>query len=92
MTGRVVTIFFLISNQVLLARRIPPDEYYDYNSGSDAESLEALVIGLIIGLVWSIKMQLANGKTPTIGITLFMAFFLGICLTIPIGILIMIFT
>jgi len=88
MTGRVVTIFFLISNQVLLARRIPPDEYYD----SGSWPTESLVIGLIIGLVWSIKSQLDDGETPTIGITLLMTILMGGFLSVPIGILMEIFT
>ena len=88
MTGRVVTIFFLISNQVLLARRIPPDEYYD----SGYWPTESLVIGWIIGLVWSIKSQLDDGETPTIGATLLMTLLMGGVLSFPIGILIIIFT
>ncbi|MDC1286198.1 hypothetical protein N8Y61_02110 [Akkermansiaceae bacterium] len=81
-------IFFLVSNQVLLARRIPPDEYYE---GGDWPT-ESFVIGWIIGLVWSIKIQLDDGETPTIGFTLFMTFFMGVVLSFPIGILFIFFT
>ena len=82
-------IFFLISNQVLLARRIPPDEYYDLG---DDWPLESMVISWIIGLGWSIKSQLNDGKTPTIGYTLLMTLLMGGMLSVPIGILFLIFT